>query len=795
MSEGGSETEGETETETEAKAPWWPLALLFVTGLLPALFGYQYLRALKADASAVEQEGQYLLALALSYPLALAIAVLGLRWLRLRVWPRLVAAAEGHADALDALPERQVGAAILVASAAALFVELLLIRWHATTFEVFSFYKNFSLLAAFLGLGIGFGLGKRRPLLTVLALPALSLQFAVLHLLRYGDLSWILRNPVSERMSMGMFDMQGLGQTAVTYGFLILVFLFTVLTCVPLGHLASYLMQRRPPLVAYGWNLLGSLLGIGLLTLLSLMWSPPAVWLVVAAALVLPFLVRGRAAFLAGLVSVCVALVVVLDPVHINRIEVHSPYQPIVVDVRPGDQPLVLSTNNFFQEIRDLSPASQERDPELQKIARYYEFPYWVKPRPRRVLVVGAGTGNDVAAALRCGAGQIDAVEIDPAILALGRALHPERPYQSDRVRGIDDDARGHMRRARSDPGLRYDLVVYGLLDSHATLSALSSVRLDSFVYTVEGVRDARALLSDDGILAMTFCLMSKTQGKKFFEMLKVAFDGQEPRVFETRYLGGFTFLAGPGLSAALGSGRTVPLRETTEDLRTAAVEADLSTDDWPFLYMPRRTFPRSYVLFLVLLGVSSVLLLRPFLPARGAAPRALSPACFLLGAGFMLIETKGITELALCFGNTWHVVSAVIAAILVMAYVANLLVQKEKVPPLPVAYGLLIGSVLLGLAFSGSAPLSLPGKVLVTGLVTLPIFFSGFAFSAEIKRSGDVAAALSSNLLGAMLGGLLEYNAMQFGYASLYVVAALIYAGAAFFALRGGRAAAPSSS
>ena len=37
----------------------------------------------------------------------------------------------------------------------------------------------------------------------------------------------------------------------------------------------------------------------------------------------------------------------------------------------------------------------------------------------RTVLIVGAGTGNDVAAALRMGAERVDAVEIDPAIAAL----------------------------------------------------------------------------------------------------------------------------------------------------------------------------------------------------------------------------------------------------------------------------------------------------------------------------------------------------------------------------------------
>src|SRR5581483_4832661 len=114
----------------------------------------------------------------------------------------------------------------------------------------------------------------------------------------------------------------------------------------------------------------------------------------------------------------------------------------------------------------------------------------WLYGRaPGRVVVVGAGTGNDVAAGLRNGAQAIDAVEIDPAILMEGRAGHPEHPYSDTRVHAVVNDARSFLRNTNQ----HYDMVVYGLLDSHTLLSHASSVRLDSFVYTVEGLREARA--------------------------------------------------------------------------------------------------------------------------------------------------------------------------------------------------------------------------------------------------------------------------------------------------------------
>ena len=49
----------------------------------------------------------------------------------------------------------------------------------------------------------------------------------------------------------------------------------------------------------------------------------------------------------------------------------------------------------------------------------------------------------------------------------------------------------------------------------------------------------------------------------------------------------------------------------------------------------------------------------------------------FLLGAGFMLLETKSIIQFALLWGSTWIVASLSIAAVLTMALVANFIVAR----------------------------------------------------------------------------------------------------------------------
>src|SRR5262249_10179049 len=154
----------------------------------------------------------------------------------------------------------------------------------------------------------------------------------------------------------------------------------------------------------------------------------------------------------------------------------------------------IRAAGHYYQRIHDF--AACERDAPRRWIAAYYAFPYRVYERPDRVAIVGAGTGNDVAMAVRMGARQVDAIEIDPAILAVGSRFLPDAPYHHPQVRPVVDDARAFLRTSRDS----YDMIVYGLLDSHTLLSHNSNVRLDSFVYTVEAFREARARLKDGGV-------------------------------------------------------------------------------------------------------------------------------------------------------------------------------------------------------------------------------------------------------------------------------------------------------
>ncbi len=150
-----------------------------------------------------------------------------------------------------------------------------------------------------------------------------------------------------------------------------------------------------------------------------------------------------------------------------------------------------------------------------------------------------------------------------------------------------------------------------------------------------------------------------------------------------------------------------------------------------------------------------------------------------------MLVETKGITELALVYGSTWFVVSIVIAFVLIMAYLANLLVINKIRIKLWLIYFSVLFSVFLGYIFTfiDHGTLSpIIQKILTPTMLTLPMFFSGLAFSKQLSTEKTISVALSSNILGAIFGGLLEYNAMYFGYRSLYVLGFLMYLSAFLF-------------
>jgi len=97
------------------------------------------------------------------------------------------------------------------------------------------------------------------------------------------------------------------------------------------------------------------------------------------------------------------------------------------------------------------------------------------------------------------------------------------------------------------------------------------------------------------------------------------------------------------------------------------------------------------------------------------------------------------------------------------------------------VAYLLLLASLGVGwfVARSGGFPSTPLGRLETALVLTSPILFSGIVFSTLLGSRGQIAGVMAVNLLGAMGGGLLEYNSMYFGFRALYLLAIVLYSAA----------------
>lgn len=649
---------------------------------------------------------------------------------------------------------------LFLVSFVTLFLEMAFLRWAPAQFRVLAYYTNIVLIACFLGMGIGCLLVRRKfdwtPLLPLLFLITVAVILAArqyqFHFTHGGDFQLWQTNVLEGGRRAGDLDLKAL---------LVSAFLLTAVLFVPLGQMLGRALEGHPPLVGYGINLAGSLAGVVGHAAVSWLALPPAAWFGAALAGYLLCLRERTGALLLGLLATAVALLLIA---HDDRDMIWSPYYKLrLVPVLPGqgtDSPMGFSLDvneDYHQNAMNLSDAAIQKTVSWQAWRTMYDTPYRFAEAPGRVLILGAGTGNDVAAALRNGARWIDAVEIDPAIAALGRN-HPEHPYQDPRVHLHIDDARSFIQRAT--PGA-YDLVVFGFLDSHRLFSSMSSVRLDTYVYTVECFRRVRELLAPQGGVALSFCINQRWIAHRLSVMLQEAF-GIGPAVVKGPDEIHLVYLAGPGMAARLGPTR----------MPEGAMEA--STDDWPYLYLRERGIPADYWIMIAVVGLLSI---GAVLAAAPSAHRV-ELHFFFLGAAFMLLETRSMTVLALLFGSTWVVNFAVFTGILLAILAMTVWVEKRGFPRRWAYVGLALALIAAAalpparfLAWMGTA-----GAIPATAVACLPLFFAAGVFAVSFRDSADVTRSLGSNLIGTVLGGFAEYTSLVFGLSGLVPFAAGLY-------------------
>ena len=671
---------------------------------------------------------------------------------------------------------------VFLASFLVLFVEIALIRWMPAYIRLLSYFSNFILLASFLGIGLGCLLAPVRV--------RLFAWFPVLTAAVIGAV-YAFRLEVAIPPSGSIYFTSGTANPVLPVESTLLLPVLFVAVAALLATAAQRMareMAARPPLTAYTLNIAGSLAGVIAFAVMSWLELPPAVWFTLAFAAAIVLLVTPepakdytvpegialppvrrpspRAAVIVDIALLAASLVLV----HIMaRGSLWSPYYKITVGQNGPDT--VVEVNNIFHQ--SMAPVAQKE--------YFYQWPYEVFGNSfKNVLILGAGSGTDVAAALMHGAEHVDAVEIDPTILRLGRQLHPDHPYADPRVTIINDDARHFLRTTKN----KYDLVVFALIDSLTLQSSFSGVRLESYMFTTESFRAVRDRLTDNGLLVVYNYFREKWLVDRLANIAAAAF-GAEPRVHvhEARaYLG--IMLAGPRL-ATLTSDPVVPDRVLAYNqshdsaparmhTRDTAVEA--ATDDWPFLYLRNRHVPRHYLAALALILIVSVAAVLGVLRGQGGR---WSWEFFFLGAGFMLLETKAIIQFALLWGSTWVVASLAIAAVLCMALLATFIVSRVEIRRPGLVAAALVGLLLLN-ALIPIGRVALDSRAAESAfyavLMFSPILCAGLLFGSAIKHSTSLARDYGTNLLGAMVGGVAEYMSLATGFRFLLVVVAVFY-------------------
>jgi hypothetical protein len=642
----------------------------------------------------------------------------------------------------------QLGSArmrLVALSGLMLFLELSLIRLVAGQVVYVRFFTNFVLIASFLGIGIGFLRAKSsRDLFSMLPLALLV------------TVSFVLAFPVEQRSGTthGLRDLPALPDWIVLPILFVLVALVMTASAAGVARVFSVFQ----PLEAYRLDIVGSILGIALFTVASTLRLPPVVWAVVAAALVL--VATGGRQSLRNMVWL--GLTIVLLGVHwIVSDDIWSPYYRVSVEARQADGRVPIRVNGApHQSIWRLGDLLEEQP--------FYGYPYrhLSGEQPEEVLIVGAGSGNDAALALARGAQHVDAVEIDPVLQELGIELHPGRPYQHRRVSRYVEDGRAFLERTDK----RYDLILFALPDSLVLVSGQGSLRLESFLFTTEAFQSARSHLKADGAFSM--------------------YNYYRPDVFD-RYAGTLTAVFGTRPCLDIGESGVSDHRQAVLTVARNATALRCSTfwtppqdvprpatDDYPFPYAQGWGLSNYYIVSLIVLLLGSSVAVIRFGRIRRHEAREYADL-FFMGAAFLLLETKSVVQFALLFGTTWVVNSLVFAGILLSVLLAIEIAARWTPKRSGMLYVALLVSLLVAWFVRPAQLLGLPPVprfIAATAVTFTPVLLGNLIFAERFRAVAASTTAFGVNLLGAILGGALEYSAVVLGFRWLVLMVAALY-------------------
>ena len=698
-----------------------------------------------------------------------------------------------------------------------LFLELASIRWFAATVIFLQFFTNVVLLSCFLGMSCGCMAARQRRdwlgAFPILALAAIVAALAIWTV--YGRWSGLAIDVGHQSSPQEIFfGAEYRNPDVATFTIPIdviagIFFVLIALTFVGLGQVLGRAFDNYPNRVmGYTLNIGGSLVGIVGFSLISLLQLPPVVWfLIICAGMAYLLLQAGTLTLPRGVALAALPLLVMLPAVTQTRLGSQVSWSPYyAVEYQPSN--LSINVNNIGHQQMvpfDLGGSSYSLIHLLQRAAGGAPF--------HDMLIIGAGSGNDIDHALRNGVSHIDAVEIDPVIQGIGMRANPDRPYADPRVVPHLDDGRHFLRTTEH----KYDLVTYSLVDSLILHSGYANLRLESYLFTEQALEDIKATLKPGGMFVSYNFFRQGWVVERVAAMAEKVF-GCKPLVISLPYREtlpsssptGFTMIiagCNERIADAFAAHKTFwlntrpPLNQGVDgfSIRPETLSADqqqawqkiepttivhengkprFATDNWPFLYLQDRLIPDLSIRSMAVLGLLGIGMVYLFLPKDRGRLR-LDGRMFFLGAAFMLLETKAVVQLALLFGSTWIVNSLVFFTALALILLANLFVLKTSPTRLTWHYVGLIA--LLTAAIVIPFDVFLGGGILIRYVVPCalalgPMFFAGVIFARSFRESADPDMAFGSNIAGSVVGGLSESFSMLLGFQYLLLLAIAFY-------------------
>lgn len=660
-----------------------------------------------------------------------------------------------------------------------LFFELTLIRYVSASIVSISFYSNIILLASFFGVGAGCLLNIKKNLFNLF--PTLLLFFLLV-------LNSSLLEINTTKSEMIMFQLEGVINKIPAWLIIIFIFSFVATLFLILGQQLKLAFQNfKKSIDAYIFDLLGSIAGIITFSALSYYELGFLYWISITCALwlIINLFQKNSSENKKYDFIFSWTLIIVfsffLNSIHekSNEKSYWSKYYFIKLSEFKKDEFYFISTNQTGHQ-------AMEKEPNWW----FYQIPYdlFKNPQYDDVLIIGAGSGQDAAVALKNNVKSIDAVDIEPRLVEIGKQFHPLKPYNDPRVKITIADGRNFIENQKDK---KYDLIIFALTDSLTLASNSSNTRLESYLMTVESFAKTKSLLKENGMVVLYNNYRKDWLIEKLIKMLEQNF-GDKVLLINSKKDESAILMAG---NKIVDFNNTKFFKEKTDFNFKYASKTDpentVGTDNWPFSYLFKPSIPSSYlyiILFILSLsGAVVFLFLKKYKSELGDKKlswrkflKIIPWHMFFLGAGFMLLETKNIINFQLLFGSTWIVNSLIFIAILGLAFTSAILVKIKLIFNKKVLYFLMLFVIIISVLFPLKSIIELPFylKYLSAILISLlPIFFANLIFSSHFSNQNNAEISFGLNMIGAICGGLLEYLSMLYGYHFLlYMIGACYF-------------------